>query len=440
MRKFLILALSIFPGYAYSQNSNDSCWPQWRGPTASGAADAELPLSFDSQNQLWSIRLPGLSHSTPIVCGDLLVLLSANETDQAVSEAEYQQNLAKNQHQKTQPPEKLIQIDVMAVERKTGQIRWVNSLGPFVSHEGKHPTNSFASTSPVSQGKRIFIHLGSRGIYCLSWDGETIWKRDLGHMATRYGWGEGTSPAVTESLLIVQWDHEGDSFVTALRQSDGSTAWTSVRDEPTSWSTPLVVRHHESERIICAGTNGVSCYDANTGKLIWKSQPLTTNVVASPVADATTVYAASSYGESRVLAIPIDSQGEVTEQDERWRYEKAGPYVPSPLLYQDRLYLLHGNNPILTVLDTQTGQPVLKATRLPGMSGPIYASPVAADGKFIVASRSGDVAVYDADVTSGLRLLAKTNLEQEINASPVIVDSQLFLRTVDALHCFATGI
>src|SRR4030095_3615895 len=138
-------------------------------------------------------------------------------------------------------PTRAFEFAVLALDRATGKIVWQKPARREVPHEGRHPTNSFASGSPVTDGQHVWASFGSRGIYCYDLQGNLKWEKDLGDMQSKLGFGEGASPALAGDLLIVPWDHEGGSFIAALNKKTGAEVWRTSRDERSSWSTPLIV-------------------------------------------------------------------------------------------------------------------------------------------------------------------------------------------------------
>src|SRR5262249_5002611 len=160
---------------------------------------------------------------------------------------------------------------------------WRQVAAEVVPHEGLQPTHSYAAASPTTDGRRLYASFGSRGVYCYDLDGKLRWKRDLGRMRTRYAWGEGTSPVLHGDTVVVTWDQEGGSFITALDARTGETRWKVARDEPTSWATPLVVRHKGRTQVVVNGTNRVRSYDLATGEVLWQCGGQTVNAIPSPV-------------------------------------------------------------------------------------------------------------------------------------------------------------
>ena len=410
-------------------------WHQWRGPNADGVAPyGDPPLHWDEQTNLrWKVELPGQGSSTPIVWQDHVFVLAAREVDRPVDEGEFAKILAKNEGQRTTPPRKYVQYLVMDIDRDSGKTRWQKVACEAIPHEGHHKTNTYASGSPTTDGRYLYASFGSRGVYCYDLDGNLKWHRDLGDMRTRRGWGEGVSPALYQHTLLVNWDHELDSHLYALDTTTGDIRWQIARDEPTSWSTPLVARAAGKTQVIVNATNRVRSYDLETTTLLWESGGQQTNVIACPVRMADTVYCMSSYGGSTVDAIPLDAEGDITGTDRfAWQYDRLAPYCSSPLLYAEQLYFVRGNSTLLTSLNARTGDTVIPPTRLP-LSGSMYASPVAADGRVYVVDRNGKTAVLRHG--DKLEVLATNELDDAIDASPAIVGDQMFLRGAKYLYC-----
>src|SRR5262249_34109088 len=153
------------------------------------------------------------------------------------------------------------QFLVLCYDLDTGKERWRKVVAEQVPHEGHHETHSFAASSPMTDGKRLWVHFGSRGVHCLDLDGKLLWSKDLGRMNTRYGWGEAVSPALAGDVLIVNWDQEEGSFITGLEASTGKEIWRKDRDEPTTWATPLVVERGGKTQVVVSGTNKIRSYE-----------------------------------------------------------------------------------------------------------------------------------------------------------------------------------
>ena len=168
-----------------------------------------------------------------------------------------------------------------------------------------HFTASLASNSPVTDGERVYAFFGSRGLYCFDVDGKPQWEKDLGEMQTKHGHGEGSSPALYGDTLIVNWDHEGQSFVAAFDKRNGKQRWKAAREEVTSWATPIVVEHAGKPQVVISGTHRVRGYDLATGAVIWECGGLSANIVASPVAGGWDSFRRQQLRQTRTAGNPI---------------------------------------------------------------------------------------------------------------------------------------
>jgi outer membrane protein assembly factor BamB len=294
-------------------------------------------------------------------------------------------------------------------------------------HEGTHPTGTWASNSAVTDGVHVIAFFGSRGLYCYDMDGNLQWQKDLGDMTIRLGFGEGSSPALHDDKLIVNWDHEGQSFIVALDKATGEEIWKRERDEITSWTTPIIVEHNGRHQVITSATNRVRSYDLGTGELIWEGGGVTMNAIPSPVAANGLVYVTSGFRGNALRAIRlgtaagnINGSGAIV-----WEHGRDTPYVPSPLLYGDNLYVLKSNSAILSNLDATSGAVHYGPRRLQGL-GEVYASPVGAADRVYIVDRDGNAVVIENGTE--LNVLARNSLDDGFDASPAIVEQDIYLR------------
>jgi outer membrane protein assembly factor BamB len=311
-----------------------------------------------------------------------------------------------------------------------------------VPHESHYIDSSWASASPVSDGEVLLAQFGSNGLFAYDLDGNELWRVDLGDMRTRNGFGEGSSPAIFGDTVVVNWDHEDDSFIVALDRMTGEELWRTARpDEVSSWATPLVVAPDEHYRgkaqVIVPGTGKSRGYDLVTGKEIWRLGGMTVNAIPTPVYKDGTVYLMSGYAGQMLQAVDLTkAQGELEGTEAvRFVHTRHTPYVPSPLLYGSRLYFLKHFKNILTVLDADTGAVVYTEKRLPGISN-VYASPVGADGRVYFLSRDGHAVVLaDGDT---FEVLAENDLDDGFDASPALAGDTLYLRGRHHLYALTT--
>jgi len=411
-------------------------WHQWRGPAADGVAPhGDPPVQWDQETNIrWKAAIPGHGSSTPIVWGDQVFVSAAVETERKVDALPAPAAEPPGGY-KTERPANYYRFVVACFDRETGRIRWERTATEEVPHEGHHPTHGYASASPTTDGRFLYVSFGSRGVYCFDMEGNLQWKRDLGDMVTRFGWGEGTSPVICDDCLVVNWDHEGDSSLFLLDAKSGETKWQVDRDEISSWSTPLVVDHKGFRQLIVNATRRVTSYDLATGSIVWECGGQTVNVIPSPVAMDGVVFCMSGFQGSALCAIPLDSVGDLTDSGRiAWQHGRGTPYVPSPLLYDNQLYFTKSNAAVLSCLNAQNGDVLMEETRLPGVSS-FYASPVGAAGRVYLVGRDGTALVLKHGPK--LEILATNALDDPIDASPAIVGRQIFLRGQSHLYCIA---
>lgn len=436
----LAATLFVCVGAAWAVHSSEpnsavlANWHHWRGPTANGVAhNAHPPLKWDKDSNIkWKAPLPGRGSATPIVWGDQVFIATAIRTERVAGASELPKT-DPNLEKRTEAPSNFYQFIVLSFDRKTGALRWKHTAAERVPHEGHHPSHSYAAGSPTTDGQRLYVSFGSFGNYCYDLAGKLLWQRDLVRLNTRLGWGEAVTPVIHGDALLLNWDQESGSALYCLDAETGKVRWKADRDERTSWNTPLVVEHKGRAQAIVNATNRVRSYDLATGKEIWQCGGMTVNPIPSPVAADGVVYCMSGYRGAAAAAVSLDAVGDVTDTDKvLWRYGQGTPYVPSPLLLGERLIFTQANIALLTSLDLRTGKPILDRVRLTGLSS-FYASPIAAGGRIYLVSRDGTTAVLKQG--DRFEVLSVNRLDDPIDASPVAVGKQLFLRGEKFLYC-----
>ncbi len=434
----LVLTIVLLGGaLVHPQTPADpsATWMNWRGPLSSGVGPrADPPVEWSEvKNVRWKKPVPGKAHSSPIVVGDRVIVISAVPIGDA-RPAVFDQ--APGSHDNAGVTHRH-QFIVQALARKDGGELWRRVLKEEFPHEGGHVTGSLASNSPTSDGERLYVFLGSRGLHCLDLEGRELWHRDLGRMDTLHAHGEGSSPVVHGDLLLVCWDHEGDSFLQTFDKRTGEPRWRTARDEKTSWSTPLVVEHAGKKQVVVSATKRIRGYDLQTGTQLWECAGLTDNVVSSPVHRNGIVIAGNSYYQQAMVAIRLEgAKGDVTGTDRvAWKLGRLTPYVSSPLLYGDTLYFIRHNQNVLSRLDPETGLPRGEPLRLDGIRDFIFSSPVGAADRIYVTARDGVTVVLRHDRAN--TILAVNRLDDAFSATAALVEGELYLRGERFLYCLA---
>ncbi len=409
-------------------------WHQWRGPEANGTAPrGDPPVTWDEKtNVKWKAPLSGRGSASPIVWGDRVFVVTAVKSDRVAGPGDIPKPDPRFET-KTKPPANFYKFNVLCFDRANGKLLWEKTAAEKVPHEGHHPSHSYAASSPTTDGRYLYASFGSFGIFCYDLDGNLKWQRELGLMHTRLAWGEAVTPVIHGNSLLLNYDQEADSALYCLDAKTGQTKWKKDRDELTSWNTPLVVEHKGRTQVIVNATKRIRSYDLGTGTELWECGGMTTNAIPSAVSENGRALVMSGYKGAAAVAVSLDASGDVTGTEKvLWRYGKGTPYVPSPLLMDGRLYFTQSNEPLLTILDAATGKPILESTRLPGAKS-FYASPVGAAGRVYLVDRDGTTLVLKAG--DKLEVLATNRLDDAIDASPAVVDKQLFLRGEKYLYC-----
>ena len=425
------LAMGWWPGAA---TEAERFWPQWRGPHATGVAPfGDPPVEWsEARNVKWKVAIPGKGSSSPIVWGDRVFVTTAIPTGKKAEPPSegVLSSLATRVRRFRMPgidPTEVQRFAIFAIHRESGKILWQRTLREELPHEGTHLTGSWASSSPVTDGERVYAYFGSRGLYCLDWEGNLVWEKDLGDMTIKLSFGEGSSPFLYGDKIVLTWDHEGPSFTIALDKKTGKELWRASREERTSWASPVVVEHGGKPQVVTSATHRVRSYDLATGKLLWETTGMTRNAIPSPVASGGMVFVTSGFRGNALLAIRLDgAAGDITDSNSiAWKLDQDTPYAPSPLLYNGALYLLKSNSGILSCFNARTGQEYYRQKRLEGI-GNVYSSPVGASGRVYVTDREGTTVVLERG--PAFKVLGTNQLEDGFDASPAIVDEEIYLR------------
>jgi outer membrane protein assembly factor BamB len=442
-------------------------WPQFRGPSGSGVADDQKPpVKFGpKENLVWKVAVPP-GASSPIVIGDKIIL-TAFENDK---------------------------LFTICYSRTDGKELWradakAKKIEPF------HPTEgSPAASTPVSDGKTVVSYFGSCGLIAYDLDGKELWRFDLPTAVTNNEFGTGTSPVLANGLVLLARDLSKDSAVFAVDLATGSQKWKTDRKYQTAYSTPTVWADGDKKVLVVPGMATLTGYDVLSGKELWTVNKMTAVACTTPVVykDAL-VYSGWSPGgadfklptfdeiltqagddklgyltkagaqktpfgnffdnndpnkdgkitreewtenmkvlaggENRAVALKPGGKGEVA-----WSYAKNLPYVPSPIVYRDRFYLVK-DGPLMTCLDAKTGKPVFEAERVKA-GARYYASPVAANGHIYLAALDGTLAVIVAGEDEPT-VVHSVKLSEGVRATPAIAHNTLYVRSDKNLYAFA---
>lgn len=392
-------------------------WPRWRGPHDNGSnAVGVYPVKWDpATHVLWQTPLPGKGCSTPIVW-DHRIYLTAPIDDQ----------------------------DALLALDWSGKPLWQTVVG--TQRKGKNRNGSGCNPSPAidGRGSLIFVYFKSGNLAALDTAGKLRWKTNL---QERFGkdtlyWDIGTSPVLTETDVVVAVMHHGDSYLAAFDQHSGQLHWKVDRNYETpvegdhSYTTPIAIRQHDREALLVWGGGHLTAHDAADGRIVWSCGDFNPDAVrnwpgvASPVIAGEIAVVPYGRGE-RLHGIKLGGSGDVTSTHRIWKREDTGSFVPTPVEYQGRIYLLRDSGGV-ECIDPANGK-TLWSGALPKASFKYYSSPAVADGKLYAAREDG--VVFVARVVGKFEVLAENNLGDRIIASPVPVENRLLLRGEKHLFC-----
>jgi outer membrane protein assembly factor BamB len=412
-------------------------WPQFRGPHAGVVEDGILPDTWSATEHVaWAVAIPGRGWSSPIVWGDrIFVTTAAVEGDlETPKKGLY---LGGNQEK---PSDKVHLWKVYCIDFQTGTILWER-----VAHKGRppyplHVKNSHASETPVTDGERVYAYFGNVGLFCYDFDGNPLWSKRWEPVKTRDNWGTAASPALHKDRLYILNDNNQQSFLVALDTKTGEQVWRVDRDEKTNWATPYIWEHDQRTELVTSGTGKVRSYDL-AGRLLWELAGTTTIAIPTPLAADGLLYVTGGFVADRarpLYAIRPGARGDITLQDDQksnefiaWRQRMAGPYNPSPIVYQGHVYVLYDRG-LLSCFDAKTGKEVYAATRIAPGANAFTASPWANDGKLFCLSEDGDTFVIQAGPE--FKVLRCNKLHEMCMASPAAARGNLLIRTLSKLY------
>jgi outer membrane protein assembly factor BamB len=431
------IALALALAIGSSSIGAGAQWPQFRGPGSTGVAESPaLPDTWSTtHNVRWRTDVPGQGWSSPIAWGNR-VFVTAVVPSQPVETPQ------RGLYLKGERPTPTIEHRwmVFAIDFATGKIVWEREAHRGVPQTSRHLKNTYASETPVTDGKRVYVLFGNVGMFAYELDGTPAWSARIDARQTRNGWGTGASPALHGGRLYVVHDNEEAPELIAIDASTGKVIWRVARKEGSNWSTPLVWQHKARTEIVTAGTVAVRSYGLD-GSLLWELRPMSTHVIPSPFARDGLLYVSSGYvGDSTrpVYAIRPGASGDISLKAGEtsnafvaWSLPQGGTYNTSPIVYRDFYYTLFDRG-FFTCHDARTGKEIYTKVRLDPAAGAFTASPWAYNGKLFAMSEDGVTYVIQAG--REFKLLGRNSLDEFTMASPAIHQDSLVIRTATGLY------
>ncbi|MEO6182027.1 MAG: PQQ-binding-like beta-propeller repeat protein, partial [Verrucomicrobiota bacterium] len=411
---YFFASLVLFSLAASSGAAAD--WPRFRGPNGDGiATDAKPPtLWSDTKNLKWKSVLPGPGSSSPIVSGGkIFVTCYSGYGDGSAGGS----------------PDKL-QRHLICIDQKSGKILWDKSVAaelPEDAFTGFLTEHGYASSTPVTDGERVYVFFGKTGVLAFDLDGKQLWKVNVGKMSSNRRWGSGASLVLYKNVVIVNASEESRS-IRALDKSTGKEVWKAEADSlELCFGTPVLVDCGGGRTDVVIGVPGeLWGLNPDTGKLRWFAETgIDGNVSPSAVAVDGVVYLTGGFPRQGSVAVRAGGKGDVTKTNLLWSSQNAS-YVPSPIVQGGNFYLISDQG-FATCLEAKTGKLVYKErVSSAGASGPggkpFYASPVSAGGNFYAVSRRNGTFIIasknEFSVVSQNKFAGDTS---DFNAAPAIV-------------------
>ena len=432
MRTLLSIAMAALAATSPSAQQ----WPSFRGANASGVADGHATAVTwnvtTGENLAWKTPVPGLAVSSPIVWGNRVFVSTAVSSDpnQAIKTGLYGDVEPVNDASKHS-------WHLIAIDKTSGKVVWDRVAYEGIPKTKRHPKSSQASPTPVTDGTHVVVSFGSQGLYAYDFDGTLLWQKDLGLLNAGwffdpdYEWGVGSSPIIYKNMVIVQCDIQRNSFIAAFDSATGKELWRTTRDEIPSWATPTISEIAGRAELVTQATTFIRGYDPSNGRELWRLSGNSEVTIPTPIVGPGFVIVTNGYrGVQPIFAIKPGATGDITPKEGQtksdalvWSTNRGGPYIPTPVIYGDQLYILQ-NNGVLAAYKAATGDRLYQQ-RL-GEGGAFSASLVAADGKIYCSSEDGDVYVVKAG--PAFELLAKNAMGETLMATPAVSDGLLIFR------------
>ncbi|MFM8570713.1 MAG: PQQ-binding-like beta-propeller repeat protein [Pirellula sp.] len=444
---FVGLLASVVTNWGVAQDR----WPQFRGEQSRGIAtaaisaegtssDSNLPDRWSTtENIAWKKDVPGRGWSSPVVW-DNRVFLTTVVNSEAYEPAK--KGLYFGGERKA--PTSVHQWKVLCLDLKSGETLWEKQIHEGVPRSSIHIKSSFASETPVTDGKRVYCCFGSLGIFCLDFDGNQLWQYDLEALPTRLGWGAAASPVVHDGRLYFCNDNERSSYLVCLDAQSGKEVWKVPREEKSNWSTPYIWKNKLRTEIVTAGTGQVRSYDME-GNLLWSLRGMSSITIATPYEADGLLYVTSGYvaDQSRpIYAIKPGASGDITLAEGAassdaiaWSVPKGAPYNPSTLVYHGRLYVLYDAG-LFACYDAATGKEIYSRQRIPNGKA-FTSSPWAYGDKIYCLNEEGQTFVIQAG--DEFKVLHTNAFEEDDMgmASPAILGDRVLIRTATRIYCVA---
>ena len=430
----------LLVGVAACVRGGENDWPSFRGSRASGVAEhAALPVRWNAnsgQGIRFQVEIPGLAHSSPIIWGDRLFLTTAVSSDQ---DAGFQPGLYGSGEASSD--RSVQEWLVICLDRATGKTIWSQAATRGIPKEKRHIKATYANATPATDGKCVVVSFGSEGLFAYDMGGRFLWRADLGRLDVgaydlpSYEWGSASSPIIENGRVFIQADSQKGSYLAAFDAETGKLLWRTERDELPSWGTPTYYPGDDTHppELITNGSNFIRGYNPADGAE-WRRLGGSSKITApTPVfSDGLLLIASGRAPERPIFVVRAGSRGLLgSDNGLVWSLNRRGPYMPTPLIYRGKVYVLNNDGPF-ACYDLRTGEEHYYV-RLPHRGDGFSASPVAGNGNLYLSSENGEVLVVPAGTEFREPLV--NEIGEPIMATPALSGGVLYIR--GSRHLFA---
>ena len=398
-------------------------WPQFRGPNGDGVLPSgSLPTEFSPKEHLeWAAKIPGQGWSSPVV-RDGKIFLTTAVSEKGLMPKNFSGGIA-GMKDKGRDPGKF-KWQVLCLDPATGKQLWAATAAEAAPKFKVHPSNSFATESPVAFDGGVCAYFGMAGVVA-AFDpaGKELWRKDVGSYPTSNDFGTAASLALLGDSIFLQCDNEKESFLAAYEAKTGKELWKADRPVKTSWASPFVWKNKTRTELVGCGGGLVISYDPKTGKELWRLGGFTGAFSSTPAATDELLFFGNSGPMSvgPLFAVKAGAKGDITlKEGEKsgefvaWYLTGSGPGMASPVVVGKHLYVVTRAG--LACYVAATGEQVYKE-RLP-KAKTIVASPIVADGKIFILDEEGDGFIVAAGPK--FEILGEPKLEGLFWSSPSV--------------------
>lgn len=440
-RTLFVITIWVTVAASVPAGDTDTTWPSFRGADSRGVSENEhLPTEWSAvDNVEWKTDLPGRGWSSPVVWGDRVFLTTVVNS----GKSEVAKKGLYFGGDRPEPPKSDHEWLVYCLSLENGDVLWKKKVHEGTPQSAIHVKSSFASETPVTDGERLYVYFGQVGLFCFDLDGNALWEKRLQPHKTRNGWGTASSPVLHDGRIYLVNDNDENSYLLSLESATGDEVWRKRRDEKSNWATPFIWKTADRVEIVTPGTGKVRAYDLE-GNLLWHFSGMSSITIATPYEHNGLLYVTSGYVGDRksrpIYAIKPGATGDISLAEDKtsnesiaWCQKMAGPYNPSTLIYEDRLWTLYDFG-FIASFHSSTGEPICRKQRIP-QGRAFTTSPWAYGGQVFCLNEDG--VTYVLESADELNIVRRNKLAEDdmAMASPAIAGDRLLIRTAPRIYC-----